>query len=339
MTATIRASSLTGFRALVGRLGGAPEPLLLRAGIAPEVAENSDEFISYRAVAAVLDLAARELKCPDFGLRLSELQDLQILGPVALIARHAPSVGAALAGIRKFMDVYSPAIAISVTADGPIADYRFEILLRDLRDVAQISELSLGTSLQVWRLLVGGDFSPTTVSFVHHPATPLATYEAYFGCPIHTGVDHLGFEFDSDILQRAVPGSDPAVAGVVAEYLREVSTSHPRSLTAQVQAMVKRALPTGYASIEAIADELAMHPRTLQRRLSAHGMSYAVLIDGVRRDLAEHYLRTTEMPLSQLTRMLSYSEQSTLSRSCVRWFGCSPRAVRTDVRDQFPSPA
>lgn len=338
MTATIRASSLTGFRALVGRLGGAPEQLLLRAGISSEVAEDPDEFISYRALIAVLELAARGLGCPDFGLRLSELQDLQILGPVALIARHAPSVGAALSGIRKFMDVYSPAIAISVTTEGPIADYRFRILLRDIHDLAQISELSLGTSLQVWRLLVGGDFSPTTASFAHRPAAPLSRYEAYFGCPIRTGCDHLGFEFDSELLQRVVPGSDPAVAGAVAKYLREVSTSPPLTLTAQVQAMVKRALPTGYATIEDIAHELAMHPRTLQRRLSDHGMSYAALIDDVRRDLAEHYLQTSGMPLSQLTRMLGYSEQSTLSRSCVRWFGRAPRAVRAAAGDHLRSP-
>jgi AraC-like DNA-binding protein len=34
------------------------------------------------------------------------------------------------------------------------------------------------------------------------------------------------------------------------------------------------------------------------------------------------------MPLAQLTRLLGYSEQSSLSRSCVRWFGRPPRQLR-----------
>jgi AraC-like DNA-binding protein len=35
--------------------------------------------------------------------------------------------------------------------------------------------------------------------------------------------------------------------------------------------------------------------------------------------------------LGQLTRLLGYSEQSVLTRSCRRWFGMTPTAQRRDA--------
>jgi len=43
------------------------------------------------------------------------------------------------------------------------------------------------------------------------------------------------------------------------------------------------------------------------------------------------------MSLSHLTRELGYAEQSVLSRSCRRWFGCGPSSYRNAVRSVPPS--
>jgi AraC-like DNA-binding protein len=52
----------------------------------------------------------------------------------------------------------------------------------------------------------------------------------------------------------------------------------------------------------------------------------------VRRETAEHYLRDTDIGLLHLTRELGYAEQSVLSRSCRRWFGCGPSSYRNTAR-------
>ena len=56
----------------------------------------------------------------------------------------------------------------------------------------------------------------------------------------------------------------------------------------------------------------------------------------MRRETAERYLRDTAMSLSHLTRELGYAEQSVLSRSCHRWFGCGPSSYRKAIRLQHP---
>jgi hypothetical protein len=43
--------------------------------------------------------------------------------------------------------------------------------------------------------------------------------------------------------------------------------------------------------------------------------------------------------LAHLTRELGYAEQSVLSRSCRRWFGCGPNAYRKAARGDGPPDA
>jgi AraC-like DNA-binding protein len=90
-------------------------------------------------------------------------------------------------------------------------------------------------------------------------------------------------------------------------------------------------LPTGGLDLDLIADQLAQHRRTLQRRLAAQDTSYADLVDRVRREEAERHLRDTDMPLGQLAGVLGFSEQSALSRACRRWFDASPTQVRRSL--------
>ena len=46
----------------------------------------------------------------------------------------------------------------------------------------------------------------------------------------------------------------------------------------------------------------------------------------------EHYLRDTDLSLYLVARELGYAEQSVLTRSCRRWFGRTPGALRRDLR-------
>jgi AraC-like DNA-binding protein len=80
-----------------------------------------------------------------------------------------------------------------------------------------------------------------------------------------------------------------------------------------------------------IADQLAVHPRTLQRRLANEGVRCQDIIERERRDQAARYLADARLHLSQIAGLLGHSEQSALNRSCRRWFGKTPRPCRAEV--------
>jgi AraC-like DNA-binding protein len=54
------------------------------------------------------------------------------------------------------------------------------------------------------------------------------------------------------------------------------------------------------------------------------------LIEQERREQAARYLAEPGLHLNQIAALLGYSEQSTLNRSCRRWFGKTPRQYRAD---------
>jgi AraC-like DNA-binding protein len=329
----IRGTSLFGFDDLVRELGGDPVALARAAHLPPDAIGDHDSFVSYRGVVAVLEAAAATTGTPDFGRRLGTRQGIDILGPLGVAARTAANVGAALGAIEEYMAVYSPAIAISVRAapTEPLAVFDWRITVDRAPAHRQAAELALGVSLRVFRLLAGADFRPTSVQLRHEPLTGPPSYEDYFGCPVQFSQSTYGFRFKPAVLLRSL-SNDSEVHAVVQEYLASVIGSSDAGTVEVVRQLIRRTLPTGGPDLTVVADQLALHPRTLQRELAAHGTSFAELIDEVRRHEAERYLRETSMPLSQLAGVLGYSEQSALSRACRRWFGEPPVAVRRGAR-------
>lgn len=84
---------------------------------------------------------------------------------------------------------------------------------------------------------------------------------------------------------------------------------------------------------EAMAAELHMSSRTLMRRLKQHGTSYQELLDEVRKEQAQWYLRHTGRSVESIAEALGYHDTSNFSRSFRRWFGVPPSAFR-----QLPPP-
>ncbi|WP_170124602.1 AraC family transcriptional regulator [Nocardioides silvaticus] len=324
----IRGTSLQGFSELVVELGGDPEALLRDAHLPPAAIGDHDSFVSYRGVVTVLEAAAAATGAEDFGRRLALRQGLDILGPLGVAARTAASVGAALAAIEQYMAVYSPAIAVRVAAppDERLAHFEWRIVADRPPPHRQSAELALGVSVRVFRLLAGDDFRPVTVQLRHEQPTVATAHGDYFGCPVRFGEPGYGFSFHRTTLERPL-SSDSSVHAVVRDYLGSIAPPAEAG-TEPVVRLIRRMLATGGPDLRLVADQLALHPRTLQRQLSGRGTSFATLVDEVRREEAERYLRETAMPLSQLAGVLGFSEQSALSRASRRWFGTSPTEVR-----------
>lgn len=325
----IRGSSLQGFDDLVREHGGDLDGLLALARIPAAAVGNQDAFISDRAVMIVLESAAVAMGMADFGRQLALRQGLEILGPVGIAARTAATVGDALAAVDEYLVVYSPALSARVEwrPDERIARFEWRVLTRRPPVHVQAAELGLGVSLRIYRLLAGPAFTPTTVHLRHKPQGPSDDYLRYFACPVTFESSFTGFTFDGRMLRQPL-AADGDVHEVVRQYLAGMSPPTDAPALEPVRLLLRRLLPTGAASLGVVADNLALHPRTLQRRLADRGTSFAALVDDVRHEEAHRYLTQTTMPLSQLAGLLGYSEQSVLTRSCRRWFGVAPLAYR-----------
>lgn len=329
----IRASGLRWYRELLADLGVDPDPLLRRAGLNPTVAGDHEVFVSYRSVVEAIEAAAAVAGTPDFGRRLARRQGVDVLGPLTVAARTAPTVADALGICGSYLSAYSPAIAVTLT---PTDDrhqrlLEFRIIASDIPPAPQTTELALGISLAMCRHLCGSLYQPVAVHLPHPPLTPVECYRDFYGGEPHFDRHVAALGLRTSDLGRSVSHDGQAHA-VILRYLDGLRLPTDNGLADPVRRLVHDLIPSGAVSAELVARQFALHPKTLQRRLVREGTSFAAIVEQTRRQLAVHYLRDTDLSLGVVARELGYTEQSALSRSCTRWFGHAPSIVRTALR-------
>jgi AraC-like DNA-binding protein len=99
-------------------------------------------------------------------------------------------------------------------------------------------------------------------------------------------------------------------------------------LVSRISEVVAQLLPDGYATIEKVSAEVGLSSRSLQRRLQSQGVSFSDLVQQVRRQLADYYLRNTSLELGEIAARLGYREQSSFSSAYKCWTGQSPIHMR-----------
>ena len=336
MTQLIRTTSLMGYIDLVDTLGGEPDALLRCCLLDPGKVHRLEGVVSHRAVINLLEESARALECPDFGLRLSQKQDLMILGPLAVIALNSETVDLALQQIARYMRYYAPGVRMVLVREFEpgLTRMAFELTVKAW-EMRQIMDLTLGVACNAIRMLCGDDCHPYAVLLKGDPPITDRHYQNFYQAPIQRNQGEFALLVPNSYLDKAIDQSDQKVHDMLEEYLEVALRDEPMSIPRQVESLIVQLLPTMNCNLKTIAAQLGMQPRTLQRQLSAESETFDQLLDRIRRALATQYLAEKYMQMAQVTCLLGYKDQSTFSRSCKRWFGLSPAKKRQQLLHGF----
>lgn len=85
-------------------------------------------------------------------------------------------------------------------------------------------------------------------------------------------------------------------------------------------------------SMQDISEALSIPERTLRRRLSNMNTSYSLILQDVRRGLAEAALKETDCTVDEIAAMLGYTETANFRHAFRRWAGISPHGYRLSMR-------
>ena len=318
---TIRAAALLGFRRLVFDLGGDTDALLKASGIDPEALRHPDQRISYPAMITMLEDSAQVLDCPDFGLRLSAFQDIDILGPAAMIAHNSDTVGDSLDAIATFMHVHTDGAAVQLMhRREPIASLTFEVLAPGLHAQPQINELSLGIGQSLLEMLFGPGFRSNHVQFTHRRPEATRPLVRRFGSRLSFGHAVNALTFPGDRLATPIPTANPEFRDIAVNYIRDHLAGTEGNRVRRVVLLVHQLLPTGRCSLRAVSDILGLHPRTLQRELRALGTDFRSILDRARCERVTDYLANTDASLTRIAAMLGYGDQAAFNNAFKRWY-------------------
>lgn len=176
------------------------------------------------------------------------------------------------------------------------------------------------------------DLRPIKVEYAFAPSLSLAAYEEKFGCPVHFGADRNAMEFANQDLLTPIPTSnDLAAEGLFRMLDERLQQATDIGFTSKVRNLLITMIDKGGALREAVAGQLLISERTLQRRLESEGTDFSTVVDDVRRELAEQYLGNDQMTLKQMSYKLGFSDSRAFHRACMRWFGKPPSQFQMKV--------
>lgn len=333
--AMVCVDSLYKFPELVAQLGGDANALLSEAQIDPASLNSPHAVIPHRTYVRLLERAAVELGCPDFGMRLTAAQGgVKILGPLGYVMRNSRTLREAFRYCVEYVQGYSTAVHMCFEDSGVegFVFVRIEIPPVGLPKHPQRLERALLSTQHSALAISGGQVRAREVWFTHEPVSPLAIYREYFGTEVRFGQRMNGLLFADSDLDIRTPKADPQVYELATNFIEHRFPATDAVFTFRIRMLVERLLLEGNCTHSGVASMLGIHPRALQRRLRAEGESFEAIKDRVRREIALRYLKDASIPLIRVAKMLGYSETSALSRSCYRWFSASPRQVRGSLR-------
>jgi AraC-like DNA-binding protein len=127
-----------------------------------------------------------------------------------------------------------------------------------------------------------------------------------------------------------VEGADTRLLEVLEATCQKLLGPAPkaRDLVREVRHLIIERLPTGSASLDAIAEQLGMSSKTLERRLAEQGQNFSALLDRTRFNAVTRYLQDTDMDLTQVAYLAGYTGPPTLVRAFKRWTGKTPAKFR-----------
>ncbi len=322
----LHASVLGSFSELVRELGSEADSLLRRCGIAHEQSR-----VTYGQLVDLLELAAQELGCSDFGMRLAVRQKIiPAYGPLGLVMRNSRTYGEAL--------LYSSEHSYAHSLAAPLRLCRFDAdeKLFAAHDILLDGIAAKGQAIEQILLLgqlgalefTGGHARARKVHFRHQPLSALGTYRRYFGCEVCFGQSQDGLWYNFDDLDCRIVDINPDAYRRAITLIDETFTPGKPPIDAEVRGIIMRTLGSGACTGPRVAAELNLHPRTMNRRLARKGTSFHELKNGLRRDLLLYYLQHTSMACAQISEKLGFAEQAVLTRYCRVVFSRSPTMVR-----------
>jgi len=327
----VHADILRFFPDLVVDLGGDPGVLLQRCGSDLATLTDASSSVSYRLLVELLEHAATDLACSDFGLRLAALQGGgRVFGAMGVVMKNSTTLGDALDYVEKHAHAHSLAARIRLepnrTEQGTFVAH--DILVGGLPNKRQaIEQLMLLGHLNAVEI-TGGHARVRRVHFRHHPLSSRSTYRRYFACEVCFDQKDDGILFSERDVRCPIVAPNAQAYEAATSFIASQFTRVTPPVHALVRAVILQLLGTEQCNNAQVAAELRLHPRTLHRRLRAEGKAFHEIKDEVRRDAALYYIKQTDLDLTQIAGRLGYAEHSVLTRSCVRWFSAAPSQVR-----------
>lgn len=297
---------------------------------------RTDQFFSLWPAVGVLS------DDPAVGLKIGSDPRVERYDPVTTAALSARSFGEALVQLARYKHLVCSEEVHLTEKDDTVA-IKFVWPLATGLPPSLLLDAVFASVIALGRRGTGRALSPERVQFTRK-ASHRALYETHFGCPVMFGAPCDALTYSAAALRQMFVTSNPDLLAMLSPSLEAAlaQQSARQMLPDQVKSVQRRLLTAQRSGIQEVAAEMNLSPRTLQRRLRNLGVHYKDLLEYVRCETAQEYLRQSSLGLEEIAFLLGYEETNSFHRAFHDWTGTPPgrwRAMRQYEEENSASAA
>lgn len=266
---------------------------------------------------------------PLFGLHLGESLQLAALGIVGEIIKSSTTVGQGVEHAVALTPLITDLFGMTVQRDA----HTFTVRLHSDDERRAAAPFAFGQMVSFFLVFTVHELDGLILARIR-PERVTMPYAANAGtevgrvlrCLPTRSDDEYAITFDQKYWDMPILTANYALQE---SLLQKVNTPIPAkagvgSWQEKVQQYLMKNAYLGIVSLEEMAANFNVSPRSLQRKLKDEHVTYQELADDVRKSLALHYLEAGGYYVKEISYMLGYNELSAFSRAFKRWTGTTP---------------
>jgi len=318
---------------LLEKKGFSGQQVLEKTNISMNDLHDGQRLISFLQQKQVILNAIALSGMPELGLLFGSQLNLASHGAIGLAAITRPTLREAIDMTTKYARTRNPLLAWSFVENGEHASLQFEEAFPLAEARLFIAESLFASMYSVSAFLFKHTIKNLVVSFAYPPPPHVEVYKDYFHCKVLFNQPVYQIRLPTEMLDFPILIADPVSSERAEKQCQEELQqldreaniiSHIRSLLLQQQGV--------FPSMEEIAEQLCVSPRTLHRHLKKCGTTYREILDGTRLQLAKQCLSDTDLGVDEIAERLGYKDPSNFGRAFKKWTGMAPGYYRLQQR-------
>jgi AraC-like DNA-binding protein len=333
--ATVSATLIQGLLNYISEFGLELNDVPISPSLQLTSLDYSEKRLPAKEFIAIWLAIEDKVEDPDFGLHLCEqsrkLPSGDILTAVML---NCPTVGVAMEKLSHYHALATDLVQVLIWEQEDLNYYGWEPGSTTFKQERQISEAVICQIMSTLLGLTNGKIRLREVHFQHPKPNQIAEHRRIFPCPVFFNQPRDAVLTLRKSLDLPIPLASPNLLQrfelIATDMLADLYS--PDTWSVQVSQQISNSLLLGKKpNISMIAASLNISTRHLQNKLKEEDVTYQILLDQIRQELAQRYLQSLDINLYDVAFLLGYADQSAFIHAFKRWTGRTPSEYRRGI--------
>lgn len=332
--------------------------LCASTGIDSGLLQTPDQHIPWSLYLTLWRETVKQTGNGNLGLHLGESFNVANLGIPGYVLLNCKTLGDVLEKLSRYSRLFCQMIQIRFSMSNRtvfcecececdiegdfmmshwVTDHRMtdDLTTCHLEEQRYLIECTFASLLTLVKNLTGKQLPLLAAWFQYQSPTYLTDYEGLFQTELQFEKPINRLIFDASCLDWLILSSNATLLPIFESHADVMLSALPsQSYRQQVAQAIIQHLKGELPTIQAIARELAISVRHLQRELKGEGTSFQKLLDEIRQELALQHLKNPATPIHDIALVLGFSEPSAFNRAFKRWMGCPPSQYRATLHSR-----